>query len=386
MQPFRIAIAQDQIDDLHRRLDATRWPAELPGVGWHRGVPLDYAKELAAYWRAGFDWREAERRLNAHPQFTTEIDGTNVHFYHVRSPEPDAVPLLVTHGWPGSPADYLDVIGPLTDPRSHGGDPSRAYHLVIPTLPGFGFSGPSAGPGWGVPRIATAWASLMTELGYERFVLHGDDLGTWVSLMLAAMAPDRVIGAHVGFLLTPPSGDPAQLAGLSPQDMGRLGQLVHWLDTQSGYMKIQATRPQTIGYGLTDSPAGQLAWITEKFFEWTDAVKSPEDAVTRDQLLTAVSVTWFTATAASSAQLYYEMAGMLPVSSTPPALPPPLPVALGVAVYAGDASLPIRSLADAGFPDIVQWDEFDRGGHFAALEEPDLFVQSLQSFRAVLPS
>jgi microsomal epoxide hydrolase len=168
--------------------------------------------------------------------------------------------------------------------------------------------------------------------------------------------------------------------------MGRLGQLAHWVDAQSGYMKIQATRPQTIGYGLTDSPAGQLAWITEKFFEWTGAVKSPEDAVTRDQLLTTISVFWFTATAASSAQLYYEMADMLPVSSTPPALPPPLPVALGVAVYAGDASLPIRSLADAGFPNIVQWNEFDRGGHFAALEEPDLFVRSLQSFRAVLPS
>jgi microsomal epoxide hydrolase len=384
MRPFRIAVPQADLDDLHRRLDNTRWPTELPGVGWDRGVPLDYLKELAEFWRTSYDWRAAEARLNQFPQFTTEIDGANVHFLHVRSPEPNATPLIMTHGWPGSVAEFLDVIEPLTDPRRHGGDPDAAFHLVIPSLPGFGFSGPTPEPGWNIPRIALAWAELMRRLGYDRYAVHGGDLGTWISLTMAGMNPEPVLGAHVNFLLTPPSGDPAELAGLPEQDMARLAQMGSWVQQRSGYMKIQATRPQTLAYGLTDSPVGQLAWITEKFYEWTDCAKAPEDAVSREQLLTNISIYWFTSTAGSSAQLYFEMADVLPIATPPPSLPPPLPVRLGVAVYRHDASLPIRRLADARFPNIVQWNEFDRGGHFAAMEEPDLFVQDLWSFARAL--
>jgi microsomal epoxide hydrolase len=239
-------------------------------------------------------------------------------------------------------------------------------------------------PGWEVVRIARAWIELMSRLGYDRYVVQGGDLGVWISMAVAAMDSEHVLGMHVNFLVTPPSGDPAELAGLTEQDFGRLGRLAAWAGEQSGYMKIQATRPQTLAYALTDSPAGQLAWITEKFWEWTDSATVPEDAVSRDQLLTNVSIYWLTGTAGPSAQLYYEMADQLPTAATPPPLPPPLPVKLGVAVYPQDASLPIRALAEPRFPNIVQWTEFDRGGHFPAMEEPDLFVQDLRSFRAAL--
>ncbi|KUL41533.1 epoxide hydrolase family protein [Actinoplanes awajinensis] len=384
MRPFTIAVPQADLDDLHRRLADTRWPSALPGDGWERGVPLDYLKELADYWRTGFDWRAVEARINQYPQFITEIDGTDVHFLHVRSPEPDATPLIMTHGWPGSFAEYLDVIGPLTDPRSHGGDPSQAFHLVIPSLPGFGFSGPVPEAGWNVGRIAAAWGELMSSLGYERYLVHGGDLGVWTSLTLAAMRPEQVAGAHVTFLLTPPSGDPAELAALDAQDLGRLQQMVDFMQTKGAYMHVQGTRPQTLAYGLTDSPVGQLAWITEKFFEWTDAEKSPEDVVTRDQLLTNIAIYWLTGSAGTSANLYYEMADLLPIAPTPPPAAPPHPVPLGVAVYAHDASLAIRKLAEPNFPNIVQWSEFDKGGHFSALEQPELFVGDLRSFAAKL--
>jgi epoxide hydrolase len=384
MRPFVIDIPQEDIDDLRRRLGETRWPSEIAGAGWSRGVPLEYLKELAEYWRTSYDWRAAEARLNEFPQFMTEIDGVDVHFLHVRSPEPDARALILSHGWPGSVAEFLDVIKPLTDPRSYGGDPGQAFHLVIPSLPGFGFSGPVTEPGWDVMRIARAWIELMHRLGYDRYTVHGGDLGVWISLTMAAMDSEHVDAAHVNFLVTPPSGDPAELAGLSEQDMGRLGMMMDWAVRDSGYMKIQSTRPQTLAYALTDSPVGQLAWIVEKFWEWTDSEKVPEDAISRDQLLTNISIYWLTATAGSSAQLYYEMADQLPTAPTPPPLPPPLPVPLGVAVYPHDAALPIRSLADSRFPNIVQWTEFDRGGHFPAMEEPDLFVQDLRSFSAAL--
>ncbi len=382
MQPFRIAVPQADLDDLNRRLDATRWPTEIPGTGWDRGVPVEYLRELAEYWRSEYDWRAAEARMNKYPQFTTGIDGANIHLFHVRSPEPDAIPMIMTHGWPGSAAEYLDVIEALTEPAKHGG--GQAFHLVIPSMPGFGFSGPQPEPGWGIERIAAAWRELMARLGYGRYIAHGGDLGTWVSLLLSAIDFEHVMGAHVSFLITPPSGDPAELDGLTEADFGRLAKMGDWVAARSGYMKIQATRPQTLAYGLTDSPAGQLAWIAEKFYEWTGSVKSPEDAVTRDQLLTNISVYWFTATAGSSAQLYYEMADQLPIAATPPAVPPPLPIPLGVAVFANDASLPVRKLAGPRFPNIVQWSEYDRGGHFAALEEPQLFVQDLRSFAAAL--
>jgi epoxide hydrolase len=387
MEPFHIDIPQADLDDLHRRLAATRWPTEIPGVGWERGVPLDYLKELAEYWRASYDWRAAEATLNRYPQFTTEIDGTNVHFLHVRSPEPDAIPMIITHGWPGSVAEFLSVIGPLTDPREHGGNPSEAFHLVIPSVPGFCFSGPTREPGWNLVRIAGAWAELMRRLGYDRYVPQGGDIGAWISLTLAGVDFGHVLGAHVNFMVTaPPSSDPADLADLSEADLARLGVLGDFLDKQSGYMKIQATRPQTLAYGLTDSPVGQLAWMVEKFREWSDSAKAPEDALDRDQMLTNIMLYWLTGTAGSAAHLYVEMADILPVFATPPSPPPPLPVPLGVAVFAHDVVLPIRRFADQGFPNIIQWNEFDKGGHFAAMEQPDLLVADLRNFARALRS
>ncbi|MFD0207217.1 MULTISPECIES: epoxide hydrolase family protein [Saccharothrix] len=381
MQPFRIEIPQADLDDLNRRLDNTRWPDEVPGADWARGVPVGYLKDLAGYWRDGFDWRAVEARLNELPQFTTEIDGANIHFVHVRSPEPDATPLLITHGWPGSFVEFLDVIGPLTDPRAHGGDPADAFHLVIPTLPGFGFSGPTGAAGWDVDRVARAWQVLMAELGYDRYVAQGADWGKLVTLELGRIDPEHVAGVHLNMLVTFPPPDPAEMAGLSEADMGRLGKLLYFDLEGSGYMKIQATRPQTLAYGLTDSPVGQLAWIVEKYMEWTDSQLSPEEAVDRDRMLAIVTIFWLTATAGSSAQLYYESTDRTNQNVAARwAGPWPLTVPAGVAVFPHDPAPPVRRFADRILPTITHWSEFERGGHFAAFEEPDLFVGDVRAF------
>lgn len=381
MRPFRIEIPQADLDDLHRRLANTRWPHELPGDGWDRGVPVGYLKELAEYWRVTYDWRRAEAQLNQFPQFVTEIDGANVHFLHIRSPEPDARPMLLTHGWPGSVAEFVDVIGPLTDPVRHGGDRADAFHLVIPTIPGFGFSGPVADTGWTAHRVARAWAELMRRLGYDRYVAQGGDAGAVISLELGRVDPEHVAGVHVNMLMTFPSG--AELTDLSESDRARLDRMARFDAELSGYMKLQSTRPQTLAYGLTDSPVGQLAWIVEKFREWTDSAKVPEDAVRRDQMLTIVTIYWLTGTAGTSADLYYEDAARLKdiISG---ANMPPVTVPVGVAVFPQDIFLPLRRLADRDCPNIVHWTEFDRGGHFAAMEEPDLFIGDLRSFSRAL--
>ncbi|MFF5207168.1 epoxide hydrolase family protein [Streptosporangium sp. NPDC000396] len=379
MQPFRIEIPQADLDDLRRRIADTRWPDELPGVGWDRGVPCGYLKELAEYWQTEYDWRAAEARLNRYPQFVTEIDGADVHFLHVRSPEPDATPLLLTHGWPGSVAEFLDVIGPLSDPRAHGGDPADAFHLVIPSIPGYGFSTPLRETGWNVPRIAKAWAELMRSLGYDRYVAQGGDAGSVISLELGRVDPEHVAGVHVNMLMTFPSGDPAEFADLSESDQERLGKLSRFDADLSGYMKIQATRPQTLAYGLTDSPVGQLAWIVEKFREWTDSAKVPEDAVGRDQLLTIVTIYWLTATAGPSAQFYYEGAEGVRLAASG-VQPPPVTVPVGVAVFPHDIFVPLRRFADRDLPNITHWTEFDRGGHFAAMEQPALLTDDIRSF------
>jgi epoxide hydrolase len=384
LRPFRIEIPQADLDELRRRLAATRWPAQQPGDRWDRGVPLEYLKELAEYWLASYDWPAAEAELNQYPQFITEIDGTDVHFLHVRSPEPDAMPIILTHGWPGSIAEFTRVIGPLTDPRVHGGDPTDAFHLVIPSIPGYGFSGQPREPGWDMVRIARAWAELMHRLGYDRYICQGGDLGAWISLTLAGVDSPHVRGTHVNFLVTAPPADPAELAGLGESDLARLALLARFIDDGAGYMKIQATRPQTLSYGLTDSPVGQLAWIVEKFWDWSGAAKAPEDAVDRDQMLTNVTIYWLTQTAGSAANLYFEVADLLPIAARPPSPSPPLPVPLGVAVYAQDVTLPIRQFADRQFSNIVHWREYDRGGHFAAMEQPDVFVADIRAFAHAL--
>ncbi|WP_157419784.1 epoxide hydrolase family protein [Actinomadura kijaniata] len=374
IQPYRVQIPQADLDDLHERLRRTRWVPELPGAGWERGVPTGYLRELAAYWADGFDWHAQQAALNAYPQFTTIVDGAQVHFLHVRSPEPDATPLLLLHGWPGSVVEFLDLIGPLTDPAAHGGEAADAFHLVIPSLPGYGFSGPLPGTGWTDGRTAAALAELMSRLGYDRYGVQGGDVSGFIAPLVGRAAPGSVIGVHVNGLLTFPSGDPAIMGSLSEVERGRLDGMKDWQENLGAYMQVQGTRPQTVAAGLHDSPAGQLAWIVEKFKEWTDpAAKLPEDAVDRDRILTNVSIYWFTGTAGSAAHTYYERFNDFTMWA--PKERGTVPTA--VAVFPTDFS--VRPLADQ-VHNVVRWTEFERGGHFAALETPDLMVNDLRAF------
>jgi epoxide hydrolase len=371
IRPFRIEVPPSDLDDLRDRLARTRWPAELPGVGWSRGVPLDYLKDLAEYWRTSFDWRKQEAILNEFPQFTTTVDGQSIHFLHVRSPEPDALPLILAHGWPGSVAEFLEVIAPLADSAADDGDAADAFHLVIPSTPGVGFSGPIGATGWDSYRIATAYAELMRRLGYERFGAQGGDFGAFIAPDLGRVAPDRVVGVHVnaatmGFIPLGPVEDEV-MATLTEGEKGRLEHMQAYLSDGAGYMQIQSTRPQTLAYALADSPAGQLAWVVEKFYDWAD----PKGSIDRDRVLTNAMMYWLTNTAGSSAHVvYYEPAhsGRWPTKS---------PVPTGVANFAEDVA--IRHFAEQSNT-IVHWSEFDRGGHFAATEAPDLFVEDVRSF------
>ena len=375
IRPFHIAIPQADVDDLNDRLARTRWPSELPGVGWSRGVPVDYLKGLSEYWRSDYDWRTHEARLNEYVHFTTEIDGQTIHFLHVRSPETDATPLMLIHGWPGSFVEFIDLIGPLTDPVAHGGDPSDAFHVVIPSVPGFGFSTPLSEAGWTHGRIAKAFTELMAGLGYDRYGVQGGDIGAFEAPLMGQLDPEHVIGVHVNALVTFPSGDPAELEGLTAAEQERLARFQNFETDMSGYMSIQGTRPQTLAYGLADSPAGQLAWIVEKFKEWTDpAAALPEDAVDRDHMLTNVSIYWFTDTAGSAANLYYE-------TYHDPSLFAPRErgtVPTGVAVSTTQ-DIAIRRLAERDH-NVVHWTEFDKGGHFLAMENPDFLVDDVRSF------
>ncbi|MCR6483494.1 epoxide hydrolase [Amycolatopsis sp. OK19-0408] len=380
METFRITISDHDLDDLRRRLDATRWPADGPGKDWERGVPVRYLRELAEHWRTQFDWRAAESELNAVPQFRTEIDDTTIHFLHAKSPEPNARPLLLTHSWPGSVVEFLDAIGPLTDPRRHGGDPADAFHVVVPSLPGHGFSGPCAQPGWGVEKVAAAWAELMSRLGYESYLTAGGDWGSLVSLELGRIDPEHVLGAHVSMVLATPSGDPQELAGLDETDLARLAAFGQFDAVGSGYMKIQSTRPDTVSFGLADSPVGQLAWVVEKFQEWNTSAKVPEDVVSRERLLANASIYWLTATGGSAAQMYYESAAHLGALFTPGVELAPVRVPVAVAAFGEDPAAPIRAFAERDYPTIVRWTEFERGGHFGAMERPADFVDDVRAF------
>jgi pimeloyl-ACP methyl ester carboxylesterase len=347
--PYRIDVPQADLDDLTDRLSRTRWPDELPGVGWDYGIPLSRVRELAERWRTGYDWRAHEAELNAHPQFVTEIDGQRVHFLHIRSASPHALPLVLTHGWPGSVLEFLDLIKLLADD----------FHLVIPSIPGFGFSGPTAEKGWDRQRIARAFAELMTRLGYERFGAHGGDWGSGISQALGAVAPERVVGVHVTYL---PTIGPVD--GLSASDRARAEKTAAYAANRPGYQVLQATRPQTISYALTDSPIGQLAWIAEKFTEWTD----PASTISDDVLLTDVSIYWFTRTAGSSARLAKE-------SGYGAACPVPM----GVVVLPHDIVQSVRPLAERSH-DIRRWTELPHGGHFAALEVPEELAEDIRAF------
>jgi microsomal epoxide hydrolase len=391
MREFKVDIPQSQLDDLKRRLAATRWPDEMPGVGWSRGAPLGYVKELAEYWRTSYDWRAAEAQLNQFPQFLTQIDGVRVHFLHVRSPELNAMPMILTHGWPSSVVEFIDVIGPLTNPVAYGGNAADAFHVVIPSMPGHAFSGPTRQPGWDTERIAQAWKTLMRSLGYDRYLVQGGDWGMPISLRLALADPEHVAGVHLNMLATFPPANPsdqaamgALMAELSPEDIARAQFAGYFAQDGAGWLKIQCTRPQTLAYGLTDSPVGQLAWIIEKFKEWTDSTDSPEDAVSRDHLLTNVMLYWLTATAGSSAQLYYESEHLDADFFRTWGGPWPLAMPSGVASFPKDAVRAIRPWAEKILPTLTHWTEFDKGGHFAALEQPELFVGDVRTFARTL--
>ncbi|KAA1419761.1 epoxide hydrolase [Mumia zhuanghuii] len=387
IRPYRLDIPQSDLDDLHDRLRRTRWPDFSAGSDWSRGVPPDYLHGLADYWLDGFDWRAQEARLNEIPQFVTTVDGQDVHFFHVRAAEPGAMPLVLTHGWPSSSVEFLQVIGPLTDPKASGGESADAFDVVVPTLPGYGLSTPFHA-GWGnLFQVAQAWTELMRRLGYDRYGLQATDAGAGVAGMVAMVAPQQVIGMHLtGTAAGTPFGPPLDPDDFEGEDRDRIVRFNEYRDDGLGYFQLQATRPQTIAYALTDSPVGQLAWIVEKFHEWTDpAVELPDEAVDRDQLLTNVSLSWFRQAGATSAHGTYEgiqawkqmmaQAGDSGHGSEgweSPEAPP-----TGYAVFAADTT--VRSLADpAG--EIAHWSNFDRGGHFPAMEVPDLWVDDVREF------
>ncbi|MFI6772509.1 epoxide hydrolase family protein [Nocardia sp. NPDC050412] len=375
IRPFRIEIPQTDIDDLRERLTRTRWIDDLPGTGWERGVPTAYLRELAGYWAEKFDWRAVEAELNEYPQFSTTIDGQDVHFLHVRSAEADATPLLLLHGWPSSVIDFLDLIGPLTDPKAHGHADVPAFHLVIPSLPGHGFSGPITEAGWHDGRVAAALAELMARLGYDRYGVHGGDHGAFLAPRLARLDGAHVLGVHVNALVTFPTGDPADMAALTEAEQQRLARMQSFQKDGSAYMNLNGSRPNTIAQLLADSPAGQLGWIVEKYKEWIDQSHDlPEQGIDRDRMLANVSIYWFTDTARSVANFYYERfhdAAMF--APTPKGTVP-----TGVAVF-NDGDYAIRRFAEKAH-NITHWSEFYSGGHFPALEVPDLLIGDIREF------
>ncbi|MDD9370267.1 MAG: epoxide hydrolase, partial [Acidimicrobiales bacterium] len=362
-------IGDDAIADLRDRLARTRWPEPETVDDWSQGVPLAYMRDLCDYWADGYDFGLADR-VNAFPQFRTTVDGLGIHFLHVQSPESDALPLLLTHGWPGSVVEFLDVIGPLTDPRAHGGDPADAFHVVVPSLPGYGWSAKPSRSGWKVDRIARAWDDLMARLGYDRYVAQGGDWGATVTDSLAVERPEHLVGVHVNMPVVGPDRD--TLGDLTDAEQRTLDDMAEHRATGTGYSTQQSTRPQTLGYGLTDSPAGQCAWIIEKFWAWTDNDGDPPDALTRDQMLDNVSLYWFTATAASSARLYWE--SLRERSSAPIAVPS------GISIFPGEIYRPSRRWAERRYTDLRWYETLDRGGHFAAFEQPATYVDQVRGF------
>ena len=371
---FSIQVSDEVLDDLKTRLANTRWPEAEPVDDWSQGAPLGWIQEVCEYWRNDYDWRAREAALNRFDHFTTNLDGLDFHFIHQRSPHENALPLVMTHGWPGSVVEFHKVIEPLVNPTKYGGDASDAFHLILPTLPGFGFSGKPTETGWGVERTAKAWSVLMARLGYERYVAQGGDWGSAVTTALGWTDPEHCQAIHVTLAMgTRPKVDGEPTAS----EQRALDGMKHYNDWDSGYSKEQSTRPQTIGYALNDSPSGQAAWILEKFWAWTDCDGHPENVLGRDELLDNVMLYWATASGASSARIYWQ--------SFRRAEQHPVTIPTGVAVYPKEIVPPVRKWMEAGnFPNIQHWAEFDKGGHFAAFEQPETFINDLRSFfRAV---
>ncbi len=378
INPFTIDIPEDALRDLRQRLRGTRWPDAETCAGWDQGTPLAYAREMAAYWADSYDWRRCETRLKQWQHFRTDIEGVPIHFIQRRSPNPDALPLLVTHGWPGSIIEFHKVIEPLADPAAHGGDADDAFHLVIPSLPGYGFSGKPAQTGTSVEKIAGMWATLMERLGYQRYVAQGGDWGSLVTLAMAAGEPEGLTGVHVNMPVASP--DPESMESPTRAEQDALASLEHYQRWDSGYAKQQSTRPQSLAYGLADSPVGQMGWILEKFAAWTDCerdgVRHPENALHRDELLDNIMLYWLTNSAGSSARLYWESfhsTGFEPIA---------LPV--GCSLFPKEILRTSRRWAEKRFHNLIYWNELPEGGHFAAFEQPELFVGELRdAFRCL---
>ncbi|MEH1127246.1 epoxide hydrolase family protein [Micromonospora sp. CPCC 206061] len=373
---FRISVDEGVLDDLRDRLRRTRWPEPGPVQDWSQGVPLDYLRELCRYWAEEYEWPVRQERLNALPQFRTTIDGLGVHFIHVRSPHAEALPLVLTHGWPGSVVEFVKVIGPLTDPVAHGGAASDAFHVVCPSLPGYGFSDKPQQPGWTVDRIARCWSELVNRLGYSRYGAQGHDWGTSISTSLAQQHPDQVVGIH----LVPPlaAPDPATFDALTDAERRALEDLRRAGEWEDGYSLEQSTRPQTVGYGLVDSPAALCAWIIEKFRSWSDCDGDLESVFTRDELLDNLMLYWLPGTGASSARLYWEsfrQVQQLFRSGTTDVVTAPT----GCSIFPKENPRPSRRWAERRFANIHYWNEPTKGGHFAAFEQPELFVQEVRS-------
>lgn len=375
--PFRIDVPDVDLTDLRDRLARTRWPEPATVPGWAQGVPLTYLQELCRYWEQDYDWRTVEARLNPLPQYCTDIDGLTIHFLHVRSPHQEALPLVLTHGWPGSVLEFLDVIGPLTDPVTHGGAPAEAFHIVVPSLPGYGFSDKPTSIGWGVERTACAWAQLMARLGYQRYGAAGSDWGTSIASALAQHNPAQVAGIH----LIPPlaAPDPATLDVLTDAERLALADLDRRSHSGSAYSEMHRTKPQTIGYALLDSPAALCAWIVEKLWTWTDHDADLHTVLTREQVLDEVTLYWLTGTGASSARTYWESIDQVARWLSEPKAEI-VTVPAGCSVFRSEVPRPSRRWAAQRYPDIRYWAEHDRGGHFAALEAPELLVSDLRAF------
>jgi pimeloyl-ACP methyl ester carboxylesterase len=365
--PFRIDVPEADLTDLRERLRRTRWPEPETVDDWSQGIPLAYLQDVCRHWADEYDWRSTEDRLNGWPQFRTEIDGLGIHFIHARSPHDDALPIVITHGWPGSVVEFLKVIGPLTDPTAHGGEASDAFHVVCPSLPGYGFSDKPARAGWGVERIARAWAELMARLGYDRYGAQGGDWGSMVTTSIGEQDPDHVVGIHLNMPVAAPI-----LEDLSEAETDALTSLANYQQFEAGYSTQQSTRPQTLGYGLVDSPAAQCGWVLEKFWAWTDCDGHPENALTRDELLDNVMLYWLPANGASSARLYWE--------SFRQDLTEGIAVPTGCSIFPKEIIRLSRRWAEARFTNIRYWNELDRGGHFAAFEQPDLFTDEVRAF------
>jgi pimeloyl-ACP methyl ester carboxylesterase len=374
--PFEVRVPQAALDDLKRRLTKTRWPERGTVGDWSQGVPLEKAQALVAHWRDKYDWRRFEARINAFPQFRTQIDGVGIHFIHVRSPHKNALPIILTHGWPGSVVEFMEVIGPLSDPTRYGGSAEDAFHVVVPSLPGFAFSDKPRDTGWDVNRIARAWAALMSRLGYERWVAQGGDWGAGVTHALAHQQPRGLIAAHVNWQFVFPEKLPENP---TPAERKAIDRATLFGNDQSGYFREQGTRPQTIGYPLADSAAGQALWIYEKFQSWTDNHGNPEDALSVDAMLDDISLYWFTNSAASSARIYWEntRSGKASLSGGRIELP------MAASVFPHEIFCPPKAWAEAVWPNLFYWNEVDKGGHFAAFEQPRLFTEELRkAFRS----